>query len=159
MSAAAAQQPQVVLVLVGLPGAGKSTLCAALERRCPGRFVRVCQDLLKSRPKCEKATREALAAGRSAVIDRTNLDAKQRESWVAIATAAGATAQAVLLDVTPALCMERVKTRTEHYGSQAKPFIVNMMKGRLRAPAAEEGFSQVETVSTPQDVAEFVTRV
>ena len=93
------------------------------------------------------------------MIDRTNLDAKQRESWVAIATAAGATAQAVLLDVTPALCMERVKTRTEHYGSQAKPFIVNMMKGRLRAPTAEEGFSQVETVSTPQDVAEFVTRV
>ena len=55
--------------------------------------------------------------------------------------------------------MERVKTRTEHYGSQAKPFIVNMMKGRLRAPTAEEGFSQVETVSTPEDVAEFVTRV
>ena len=56
--------------------------------RCPGRFVRVCQDLLKSRPKCEKATREALAAGRSAVIDRTNLDTKQREAWVAIAAAA-----------------------------------------------------------------------
>ena len=46
------QPAQVVLVLVGLPGAGKSTLFAALQAGCPGRYVRVCQDVLKTRPKC-----------------------------------------------------------------------------------------------------------
>lgn len=157
MSGGAAADPPVVLVLVGLPGAGKSTLVAALQRESPGKWVRVCQDVLKTRPKCEKAAREALKQGLSPIIDRTNIDPKQREHWVKIAAEAGVPAHAVFLLVAPPLCMERIKARTVHE-TNPRPFVVNMMKGRLREPLAAEGFAQIDTVSTPEDVAAFVSR-
>ena len=39
---------------------------------------------LKTRPKCEKAAREALRAGLTPVIDRTNVDPKQREAFLKV---------------------------------------------------------------------------
>ena len=136
MSATAAGssvQQQMVLVLVGLPGAGKSTLVAALQSRCPGRFVRVCQDVLKTRPKCEKATREALAEGRSPIIDRTNVDQKQRESFLNIAREHSAAAHAVFLQVEPKLCMERIAPTPK---DQPVSFSLPKMKNALDASEA-----------------------
>ena len=147
-----------VLVLVGLPGSGKSTFYAALEALAPSEYVRVCQDVLKTKPKCEKAAKAAIDEGKVAVIDRTNVDAKQREPWVGLASSLGVPVTAVYFDVPPPLCMERVKSRTDHE-TNPPAFVVNMMKGRLRAPSAAEGFSRVDTVSTPQDVTQLVTRL
>lgn len=53
----------------------KSTFSVALEELLP-RFRRCNQDDLGTRVKVEKTVREALAAGQSVCIDRTNIDAK-----------------------------------------------------------------------------------
>jgi predicted kinase len=150
--------PPSVLVLVGLPGSGKSTFTAALEGRAPSDYVRVCQDVLKTKPKCEKAAKAAIASGQVAVIDRTNVDAKQRQPWVELANSLGVPVAAVYFDVPPPLCMERVKSRTDHE-TNPPAFVVNMMKGRLRAPTAAEGFSRVDAVTTPSDVTQLVARL
>lgn len=63
-----------LMLLVGPAATGKSFLCATAFPF----HVRVNQDLLTTRAKCQEAATAALAAGMSVVSDATNLDAKVR---------------------------------------------------------------------------------
>ena len=56
-----------VLLLVGLPGSGKSTIASKLREK--GWWV-VCQDHLGSKEACVREMRRALDRGKSVVIDR-----------------------------------------------------------------------------------------
>jgi predicted kinase len=82
-----AEQP-FVLILVGLPGSGKSHFASRLEEKS-ARFVRINQDVLGDRPACEKLARSVLADGKIAVIDRCNFDVNQRKKWIQIANEKG----------------------------------------------------------------------
>jgi predicted alpha/beta-fold hydrolase len=70
--AAPALVPQVIrrpllLVLVGIPGSGKSTVAARLREEG---WAVVSQDMLGDRRSCEVATARHLREGRDTVIDR-----------------------------------------------------------------------------------------
>lgn len=70
VAVAPAPQPAtkpLLLVLVGIPGSGKSTVAARLQQ---AGWVVVSQDVLGDRRSCESATTHALRAGRNIVIDR-----------------------------------------------------------------------------------------
>jgi len=76
-----------------------TTTAAAATATCSSAgitWVIVSQDVLKSRDKCEKVCAGALAAGQSVIIDRTNLTAEQRASFV----------QLVLKAVPKQVCMQ-----------------------------------------------------
>jgi len=75
-----------MVVLVGAPSAGKSTLCATRFAA----YERVNQDLLKTKKKCLDVARGHLKAGRSVVIDATNKDRDTRRDWVSLAQETGA---------------------------------------------------------------------
>jgi len=74
---------KILLVLVGLPGSGKSYFASKLSKEKWG--IRVCQDVLKSKEKCKIAVQEAFLEGKSVVIDRTNVTLGQRRTWLDIA--------------------------------------------------------------------------
>lgn len=68
-----------VLVMVGLPGCGKSTLARKMTA-CRGggrRWKRVNQDEMGSRRVCEQRMEEALKAGHSVIVDRCNFDVRR----------------------------------------------------------------------------------
>jgi predicted kinase len=70
--------PQTLLILVGLPGSGKSTFAHALETTQGGRkWTRASQDdsASKRRAEVEDTVRRALARGDNVVVDRVNFDA------------------------------------------------------------------------------------
>src|SRR5271165_997988 len=75
-----------VIVLVGLPGSGKSTLCSG---ELSG-YTRINQDELGSRSRCIEVASDALESQNSVVIDRTNIDTNQRATWVNLARKFGA---------------------------------------------------------------------
>jgi len=99
-------QPQhyepFLVLLVGLPGSGKSTFAQSLVASMPEKFCRINQDELKTRPKCERKLERVLSIPtsqqlgqqqlgqqrRCPIIDRCNFDQTQRSTWYRMAEAA-----------------------------------------------------------------------
>lgn len=75
---------QEIALFVGSPGAGKSTFFHRYLE--PLGYVRVNQDILRSRERCLEAASMALKEGKSVAIDNTNPDQEVRWAWTSLAT-------------------------------------------------------------------------
>lgn len=136
------QLPRVVM-MVGLPGSGKTSFTTALERGAGGAAVRVSQD-----DQGRKGAERAMCAHQCVLLDRCNHTAAQRREWLALAH--NADAWCVFLDIPAEECAWRVQQRKDH--PTLKPGvgagrIIATMARELEAPTAEEGFSRVEHVT------------
>jgi predicted kinase len=146
--------PVRLLILVGLPGSGKSTLSKAFAE-CG--WVIVCQDVLGNRRACELAVDTALRAGERVVVDRTNIDCAQRAHFLHIAQSHGvgpAGAACLHLDLHPAECVRRVLTRTGHPTLPAREeskAVVWQFRRRQQRPVCAEGFGRVIRVTSDSD--------
>lgn len=72
-----------LVVFCGPPGAGKSLFYSTYLKDLG--YVRVNQDILKSRDNCVKAATKALMAGKSVAIDSTNPAPETRKVWTDLA--------------------------------------------------------------------------
>jgi len=147
-----------VLVLCGLPGSGKSTLAGELSRRLGWSVVN--QDTLGSRQACMKMARACLKADNTCVvIDRCNVDVKQRSVWVQLAMHEFGLGANVLgcvwLDVSVDECQERVMRRFGHSTlpaeASSKP-VINGFAESWQSPCITEGFVRLWKVSSDVDM-------
>eukprot|EP01129_Flabellula_baltica_P002998 TRINITY_DN12864_c0_g1_i1.p1 TRINITY_DN12864_c0_g1~~TRINITY_DN12864_c0_g1_i1.p1 ORF type:complete len:607 (+),score=123.46 TRINITY_DN12864_c0_g1_i1:56-1822(+) len=141
-----------MVVMMGIPGSGKSTISYALEELG---WVRVNQDDLGNRKACERLAKSSLRAGKSVVIDRCNFDVPQRATWVKMAGEFNvSTIRLVHLDIDPEICKERVGKREDHptikdgeLGAQ----IIDKFMGIRVYPVKAEGFKEIITLSTSDE--------
>lgn len=135
-----------VLVLVGFPGAGKSTYCQRPELKD---YVRVNQDEMGSKDKCVAVLSAALKDGKNVVVDRCNQDVKQRKLWIDLANYYGAIPRCVYLVVDPEVCFDRVFLRKNHptitadLDAAKKRSIIAGFVRAFEMPTLEEGFNEV----------------
>lgn len=141
---------QKMIILVGLPGSGKSTYAKLLEKKG---YVVISQDTLGDRKKCIRATREALLNGKSVVIDRTNVSKKQRRFFLDIAEEFDILCECHILNSNPGICLERVKNRKGHptmpleMSDEEKSEIIQFFATDYETPTYLEGFYLVRYVS------------
>jgi len=106
------KDPRRILVMVGMPGCGKSTYAKKLEALG---WSRVNQDEMGTRKACETRAEAALKKNQSVIVDRCNFDILQRHTWVALGTKFGVgRIDAIIFDISPEICKSRVTVREDH---------------------------------------------
>lgn len=133
-----------VVILVGVPGSGKSTFC----KKYPA-YVRISQDELGSRYMCLELFRESLRKGKSVIVDRCNINKMQRQLWLNIAKEFNVDEiNCVTLSVTPEEAIKRIKERKDHptikdLTDEKMASIVYNFINTYEAPELSEGYDKV----------------
>ena len=139
------------VILVGLPGAGKTTF---YRQRFESTHALVSKDLLsRGRTKQDRQDvqlRAALAAGRSVVVDNTNVTRAERAAIIAIARAVRARVVGYFFQVTT---REAVARNDQRSGRQKVPNVAIFTRAkRLEPPTVDEGFDELHVLQLADGV-------
>ncbi len=133
-----------LIVLVGLPGSGKSTLC---KKEQYADYLRISQDD-QGKEGCKRLFQVGLLEGKNIIVDRCNFNCEQRNRYLIPAKKAGYKTTIIWLKVGREQCIERINERTDHpnlaKGNEKIESVVRMFNAMFVAPNADEADELIE---------------
>jgi len=128
-----AKRSRAVVIMVGFPGSGKSTVAKSLE------MTVISGDELKTAPKMIKAAEAALKANPSAsiVFDATNATRAKRAEYVAFARRHNLPVRCIHVATPIEVSMERNRGREKPVPNIA----LYLYRKKFEVPVEEEGFT------------------
>lgn len=135
-----------LLVLVGLPGSGKSHFTRSLVTRAARTTAwrHVSQDNSGSRALCE--TEIGRSNNTHAILDRCNTVADDRRYWLSLAATWSRFPVCVWFDYDAKICTSRAQNRTDHPtlppGGRVHTAVASMQASMV-VPRLEEGFKSI----------------
>src|ERR1051326_2001052 len=138
--------PLELIILIGLPGAGKSTYYRA---HFAATHAHVSKDLMpNARRRDDRQEREiaaALAEGKSVVVDNTNPSREVRAPLIALGRRHGARIVAVYFETDVKTAIMRNRQRE---GRARVPYVaICATRKKLVPPTREEGFDEVRVIT------------
>jgi predicted kinase len=147
--------PLECVLLIGLPGAGKTTF---FQRRFAATHEHISKDLAPRHAKEKQARqdaqlRAALAAGRSVVVDNTNVTLAERTPVIAAARACGARVVGYYIQASTREAVARNEMRA---GRSKVPKVAIFVRAKhLVRPSLSEGFDELHVLRVTEE-GEFV---
>ena len=147
-------------ILVGAPGSGKSTWGMELAKM-DANVVRLCPDEFRAKfgwgegdqsvsaqafAATRQGMRDALAAGKSVVIDATNMYRAARKDFIKIAKEIGVPTVAVVFEADKETLLRRNKKRGLEGGRDVPESVIDKMLSRYERPNELE-FDRVDFVN------------
>jgi len=135
-----------VILMVGYPGAGKTTYCKKYMVK-PYDYAWLNRDTLKTPARCLKFLKESLAQGRNVVIDNTNPTKKKRAEYIAIAKKFGANIRCFWVQLEKEEAEHMNAYRFKLGGERVPTIAYNIFRKNFEAPTKSEGFAAVVKVN------------
>lgn len=148
------------LMLVGLPGSGKSHVAESIAARRAGPTIIVSQDDSGSRTACEGQVQGKYSDDTLVILDRCNPEPTDRKYWLSLLISTSNTA-CLYFDCDVDLCLQRIDVRLNHptipagRGRNA----VKQMHELMQKPTISEGFGAVLTISSHNAAREAILKL
>eukprot|EP01016_Furgasonia_blochmanni_P038244 TRINITY_DN4600_c0_g1_i2.p1 TRINITY_DN4600_c0_g1~~TRINITY_DN4600_c0_g1_i2.p1 ORF type:complete len:404 (-),score=129.89 TRINITY_DN4600_c0_g1_i2:255-1418(-) len=146
---AIASTSKEMIIFVGPPGGGKSTFYKTHLKS----YVHVNNDTLKKKEKCFQVAREAMAAGKSVVIDNTNPEKVTRADYIKMAKENNYPVRCFFFDIPKDLsfhlnALRKVNAHRKHSSDSVADVIIHTWYKKKQDPEKDEGFTEVKVIET-----------
>jgi len=133
---------QVVYVMIGYAGAGKSTYAKWLASKLENCAI-LEGDVLKTAKKVEAELKYKLNEGKNVIVDACNTSLKRRAPLIQQCKQRNLVIYGIYFRIPIEICKERAKQREAAGGPHIPSLVYNKLKSEFVAPTLEEGFAGI----------------